>query len=419
MRLLDRALSRHIGQGALEIVYADGKRSRFGQAGAAAVVIRFADRGAPWRVLRDPRLGAGEMYREGRLTVDPPHDVYDLVDLVSMNGKWEIPGEDRKLLRKRGLGIMARIERFNARRGARRNVAHHYDLNDRLYDLFLDADRQYSCAYFEMPSQSLEEAQSAKKRHIAAKLLVKPGSRVFDIGCGWGSLAFYFAEICSAEVTGATLSKMQAARANTRAHASGLGNRVEFRGDDYREVKGSFDRIVAIEMIENIGVGSSDMFFRKCAELLAEDGLMLLQSSVRREGPEITNPFISKYVFPGSHIPALSELLPAIERAGLLVTDIEFLRLHYAETLRVWRERFLAHRQDIERLYDDRFFRAWEFCLSCSEMAFRKQGAVPVQIQMAKRQGVVPITREYIGSEEARLRGIEAEDRSALRSRAN
>ena len=235
---------------------------------------------------------------------------------------------------------------------------------------------------------------------------------MFDIGSGWGGLVFYLAEICSADVTGATLSKMQVSQANAQASARGLGSRVEFRADDYREVKGAFDRIVSIEMIENIGVGSSDTFFRKCAELLTEDGVILLQSSIRREGPEITNPFISKYIFPGSYIPALSELLPAIERAGLLVTDIEFLRLHYAETLKVWRERFLAHREDIERLYDDQFFRAWEFCLSCSEIAFRKQGAVSVQIQMAKHQGVVPITRDYIGRDEARLRSIEAERRS-------
>ena len=416
--MLQRAFNSFIETGTLRVTMANGRTLTLGDGTGKPIGVRFTTHAAELGVLLDPELELGEAYMNGTFLVEEG----SIADVIELGMSQESANKVPHWVRPQSLArrLWARLRPLGGEARIRKKVAQHYDeLEEQFYSLFLDADRQYSCAYFEVPSQSLEEAQSAKKRHIAAKLLIKPGSRVFDIGSGWGSLAFYLAEICSAEVTGATLSKMQASRANTQASASGLGNKVEFRADDYREVKGTFDRIVAIEMIENIGVGSSDTFFRKCAELLTEDGLILLQSSVRREGPEITNPFISKYVFPGSHIPALSELLPAIERAGLLVTDIEFLRLHYAETLKVWRERFLAHRKDIEKLYDDRFFRAWEFCLSCSEMAFRKQGAVPVQIQMAKRQGVVPITRDYIGTEEARLRGIEAEDRSALRTRAS
>ena len=409
--LLQRVFNSFIETGTLRVTMANGRSLTLGDGTGKAIGVRFTTRAAELGVLLDPELKLGEAYMNGTFVVEEG-SIADVIELgMSQDGADKVPQwvRPRSLARR----IWARLQQRGDEARTQKKVAEHYDeLEERFYSLFLDADRQYSCAYFEGPNQSLEEAQSAKKRHIAAKLLIKPGSRVFDIGSGWGGLAFYLAEICSADVTGATLSKMQVSQANAQASARGLGSRVEFRADDYREVKGAFDRIVSIEMIENIGVGSSDTFFRKCAELLTEDGVILLQSSIRREGPEITNPFISKYIFPGSHIPALSELLPAIERAGLLVTDIEFLRLHYAETLKVWRERFLAHREDIEELYDDQFFRAWEFCLSCSEIAFRKQGAVSVQIQMAKHQGVVPITRDYIGRDEARLRSIEAERRS-------
>ena len=345
--MLQRAFNSFIETGTLRVTMANGRTLTLGDGTGKPIGVRFTTHAAELGVLLDPELELGEAYMNGTFLVEEG----SIADVIELGMSQESANKVPHWVRPQSLArrLWARLRPLGGEARIRKKVAQHYDeLEEQFYSLFLDADRQYSCAYFEVPNQSLEEAQSAKKRHIAAKLLIKPGSRVFDIGSGWGGLAFYLAEICSAEVTGATLSKMQASRANTQARASGLGNRVEFRADDYREVKGAFDRIVAIEMIENIGVGSSDTFFRKCAELLTEDGLILLQSSVRREGPEITNPFISKYVFPGSHIPALSELLPAIERAGLLVTDIEFLRLHYAETLKVWRERFLAHRKDIE-----------------------------------------------------------------------
>jgi cyclopropane-fatty-acyl-phospholipid synthase len=308
-----------------------------------------------------------------------------------------------------------RMRQFNPRRRARRNVAHHYDLDDRLYSLFLDADRQYSCAYFERPDQSLDDAQLAKKRHLAAKLLLRPGMRVLDIGCGWGGLALYFAEICDAHVTGITLSQEQLTHARMRAGEKGLVGSTEFRLRDYREAQGNFDRIVSVGMFEHVGVGFYDVFFRKCASLLDDEGVMLLHSIGRPEGPNVTNPWIAKYIFPGGYIPALSEVLPAIERADLLVTDIEILHFHYAETLRAWRERFLAHREQVERLYDQRFVRMWEFYLAASELTFRQHGMMVFQIQLTKRTGIVPITRDYIGQAEKRLHQAENDKRPPLR----
>jgi cyclopropane-fatty-acyl-phospholipid synthase len=321
--------------------------------------------------------------------------------------------------------LRRRLKQLNWRGRARRNVAHHYDLDDRLYSLFLDADRQYSCAYFETPGQSLDEAQLAKRRHLAAKLLIGPGQRVLDIGCGWGGLALYVAENCASHVTGITLSQQQLAVARARAAEKGLGAKdigaksmgasADFRLQDYREVTEKFDRIVSVGMFEHVGVGFYDEFFRKCSTALDRDGIMLLHSIGRPEGPSVTNPWIAKYIFPGGYIPALSEVLPAVERAGLLITDIEILRLHYAETLRAWRQRFLAHREEVERIYDQRFVRMWEFYLAASEMAFREQALMVFQLQLTKRQGIVPMTRDYIERETARLRALETGQRPPLR----
>jgi cyclopropane-fatty-acyl-phospholipid synthase len=307
-----------------------------------------------------------------------------------------------------------RLQQHNPRRRAQRNVSHHYDLDARLYSLFLDSDRQYSCAYFESPTATLDDAQLAKKRHLAAKLLLRdPGKRVLDIGSGWGGLALYLAQVASARVTGITLSREQLDIARGRAGEQGLD--VEFRMQDYRDVTERYDRIVSVGMFEHVGVGYYPAFFRKSARMLADDGVMVLHSIGRSEGPSSTNPWISKYIFPGGYIPALSEVLPAIERAGLLVTDIEILRLHYAETLKAWRERVLAHREQVERLYDARFVRMWEFYLAGAEMSFREQNLMVFQIQLAKRQGVVPITRGYIAEEEERLRALETKIRAPLR----
>jgi cyclopropane-fatty-acyl-phospholipid synthase len=285
----------------------------------------------------------------------------------------------------------------------------------RLYSLFLDADRQYSCGYFESADQSLDDAQLAKKRHLAAKLLLEKDHRVLDIGCGWGGLALYLAEFAGAHVKGITLSKEQHAVAQQRAAERQLSSQIDFQLEDYRDAQGRFDRIVSVGMFEHVGLNHYEAFFRKCRDLLADDGVMLLHSIGRSEGPGITNPWIAKYIFPGGYIPALSEVLPYVERAGLLVTDIEILRLHYAETLKSWRERFLAHKEDVERLYDPRFVRMWEFYLACAEMNFRDHAAMVFQLQLTKRQNVVPITRDYILHEERRLRAAEGGQRTPLR----
>src|ERR1700694_4802921 len=310
--------------------------------------------------------------------------------------------------------LVRHARQFNPRGRSKNNVARHYDLDGRLYSLFLDADKQYSCAYFETPDTTLDDAQLAKKRHLAAKLLIRRGDRVLDIGSGWGGLGLYLAEMTGADVTGVTLSTEQLEVSNARAAEKNLTRSAKFFLEDYRDVAGPFDRIVSVGMFEHVGVDFYEKYFRRCAELLTDDGVMMLHSIGRSDGPDVTNPWISKYIFPGGYIPALSEVIPAIERAGLLVCDIEILRLHYAETLKAWRERFMARRGEAVQLYDERFAQMWEFYLACSEMSFRKQNMMNFQIQLAKRQGVVPMTRDYITREEAKLRGAEPGKRPRL-----
>jgi cyclopropane-fatty-acyl-phospholipid synthase len=412
-RLLQSAFGRIVRTGTLQVTTVSGRAFTLGDGTGPPLALRFASRAAEIGTLLDPELKFGEAYMDGTLTVEEG-SIADVLALVMAQASVRRPSRwARPQWLVRYLG--RRLRQLNPRGRARRNVAHHYDLDGRLYALFLDADRQYSCAYFETPDQSLDDAQLAKKRHIAAKLLLAPGQRVLDIGSGWGGLALYLAETCGARVEGVTLSQEQLSASRARADEKGIANKVDFRLSDYRDVTGRFDRIVSVGMFEHVGVGFYDVFFRGCAELLADDGVILLHSIARPEGPGYTNPFIAKYIFPGSYIPALSEVLPAIERSGLLVTDIEILRLHYAETLKAWRERFLARREEAERLYDARFCRMWEFYLASSEMAFRQQGMMVVQVQLTRRQGVVPMTRDYMMREEARLRGVEGGHRPPLR----
>jgi cyclopropane-fatty-acyl-phospholipid synthase len=413
-RLLEFLLKRFVRRGTLRLTTARGTVIAVGNGQAPRVAIRFTTKKAQRGVLIDPELRLGEAYMDGTLQIEEG-TIADLLAILlgqSNNGmppQWALP---QWLLRY----LHRRWQQFNRPTRARRNVAHHYDLDGRLYSLFLDADRQYSCAYFETPEQSLDDAQLAKKRHLAAKLLLSAERRrVLDIGCGWGGLALYMAEFCRARVTGITLSQEQWQRATERAAEKSLSASVDFRMQDYRDVPERFDRIVSVGMFEHVGLSFYDAFFRKCRALMADDGVMVLHTIARSEGPNVTNPWIAKYIFPGGYIPALSEVLPAIERSLLFVTDIEVLRLHYAETLRAWRERFNAHRDEAERIYDRRFVRMWEFYLTASEMAFREQGMMVVQIQLARRQGVVPITRDYIAREEQRLRTLEGGHRPPLR----
>ncbi len=404
-QLLSIFLKRFIRHGSLTVTTASGRRYTFGDGNGPPVAVRFTDARAQRAVLLDPELRLGEAYMDGTFVVEQGSIADALAILLRQESiatpKWALP---TRLMRY----LFRRVQQFNLRSRSRRNVAHHYDLDGRLYSLFLDADQQYSCGYFETDDQSLDDAQLAKKRHLAAKLLVNPGANVLDIGCGWGGLALYLAEVAGAHATGITLSKEQHARAQQRAIERGRTEDAIFRLIDYRDVTGSFDRIVSVGMFEHVGVGFYDRLFRKCAQLLDDDGVFLLHTIGRSSPPSVTNPWIAKYIFPGGYIPALSEVLPAIQRAKLTVTDVEILQLHYAETLKAWRDRFLAHREDVERLYDQRFVRMWEFYLASSEMAFRESDMVVFQIQMTKRKGVVPQTRDYIAREEARLRDTEA-----------
>jgi cyclopropane-fatty-acyl-phospholipid synthase len=310
------------------------------------------------------------------------------------------------------LGFLTRrLHQYNPIRRSRRNVAHHYDLSDELYDLFLDHDRQYSCAYFFDADDDIDTAQLNKRRHIAAKLLLRPGMKVLDIGCGWGGLALYLASECGADVTGLTLSVEQLKVAQRRAAQAGLADRVRFVLRDYREETGQYDRIVSVGMFEHVGVGQYRAFFDQVKALLKPDGVALLHCIGRMDGPGATNPWIRKYIFPGGYSPAISEVVPVIERARLWITDIEVLRLHYAETLKAWRRRFLQHRDRVLKLYDERFCRMWETYLVGSEMAFRHGGHLVMQIQMAKAIDSVPFTRDYMFDWEQSHR--EADDRAA------
>ena len=402
-RLLHFFMNQFIRRGALTFTTAGGATFTCGNGTGAPAEVRFLTAAAERRVLLDPELALGELYMDGTLVAERGSiaDVLAiLLDQPDMLPRWaKLQWWLRYLVR--------HAQQFNPRGRSKNNVERHYDLDGRLYSLFLDADKQYSCGYFERPDATLDDAQLAKKRHLAAKLLIERGQRVLDIGSGWGGLGLYLAEMTGADVTGVTLSNEQLQVANARAGEKNLASSARFLLEDYRDIPGPFDRIVSVGMFEHVGVDYYDRYFQRCAELMTDDGVMLMHSIGRSEGPGITNPWIAKYIFPGGYIPARSEVLPAIERAGLLVTDIEILRLHYAETLKAWRERFLARREEAEQLYDARFVRMWEFYLACSEMSFRKQNVMNFQIQLTKRQNVVPMTRDYIPREESRLRGVE------------
>lgn len=400
--LLHAFLDRVVHKGTLEVETNSGSRFTVGDGSGEPIAVQLADAAAAWQLVLRPQLALGELYMEGRLVVTQG-SIYDLIALLGCNlASGSTPGVARAYHKARR-ALRPPHQRNTARR-AKRNVAHHYDLDGQLYRLFLDPDMQYSCAYFEHPGQRLEEAQLAKKRHIAAKLLIEPGHHVLDIGSGWGGLALYLGERCGAQVTGVTLSEAQFEYARSRAKERGLAPHVDFRVLDYRAIQGTFDRIVSVGMFEHVGPRYFGAFFAKVAELLADAGIMLLHSIGRFDGPYPTNPWIAKYIFPGGYVPALSEVLPAVERAGLIVTDVEILRLHYAETLKAWRERFLARRHQAETLYDERFCRMWEFYLAVAECGFRHGGLMVFQIQLAKRPDAVPLTRDYIAAREAQLR---------------
>src|SRR5215813_3945548 len=406
--LLDVMLRRIVKCGDLTVIDARGFPSRYGDGTGRPVTARINQRRVEWRLLVDPQLTLGESYMTGALSMERGR-IYELLELLLMNAQEHpLPTWARALDGLRYL--LRRAAQFNPAGRARRNAAHHYDIDGAIYDLFLDSDRQYSCAYF-TPGADLEEAQLAKKRHLAAKLAIEPGQRLLDIGSGWGGLGLYLAKAAGCEVTGVTLSTQQHQISNERVAREGLSRSVRFEFMDYRKVAGRFDRIVSVGMFEHVGVSHYGTYFRKVRDLLSEHGVALIHTIGRSEPPTVTNPFIAKYIFPGGYIPALSEVVAAIERSGLVITDIEILRLHYAETLRAWRERFLANWDKAAAILDEQFCRMWEFYLAGSETAFRYQGLVVFQLQLAKRVTTLPITRDYIWDDEQRLLAQDAIDR--------
>ena len=396
--LLAQVLARILGEGQLTIIDAAGTPHRIeGARPGPSVTLRVHTRWTGVRVALRPRLALGEAYMDGTLTVENGSDIYDLLDLLGKNIA-VLEATPTMRLSYALQRWLRWLEQYNPIGKAQRNVAHHYDLNDQLYDFFLDRDRQYSCAYFKTGEEPLEQAQLDKKRHIAAKLLLKPGQRVLDIGSGWGGMALFLSQQFGVDVTGVTLSKEQHAVSSRRALEGGVADSVHFKLLDYRQEPGKYDRIVSVGMFEHVGVAHYVEFFTKVKELLADDGVMLLHSISRMEPPGATNTWLRKYIFPGGYTPAMSEVLTAIEKVGLWVTDIEVLRLHYAETLRLWRQRFLANREQIKQMagYDDSFCRMWDFYLAGCEVAFRYMNQMVMQIQIARRQDAVPATRDYM-----------------------
>ncbi|WP_085808679.1 cyclopropane-fatty-acyl-phospholipid synthase family protein [Sphingomonas sp. TZW2008] len=408
MALIDLFLSRAVKRGRLTLHRPGHAPTSFGtpQEGYPNVTIRFADRRVALAIARNPALGAGECYMNGRLIIEEG-DVRDLVELLKRNSRWE--GGERNLkpsAATRAIGaVRYRLDRINMERRSKRNVAHHYDLSGRLYDLFLDRDKQYSCAYFTDPANSLEQAQQDKKAHIAAKLALKPDMRVLDIGCGWGGMALYLHQHFDVDVLGVTLSEEQLKVARARAGEAGVADRVKFELIDYRRVEGQFDRIVSVGMFEHVGPPQYRTFFRKCRELLADDGVMLLHTIGRMGGPGTTDDWTAKYIFPGGYNPALSEIVTAYEGLRLFPTDIEVLRLHYAWTIDHWYDRTMAAKDAIVALYDERFFRMWTFYLAGAASAFRNGGMCNYQIQLTKSRTAVPVTRDYMIEGERALRG--------------
>jgi cyclopropane-fatty-acyl-phospholipid synthase len=403
--VLQAMLKRLIRRGDLRVTFSDGMTRAFGDGTGEVVHIKLTNSVAERRIALDPDLGLGECYMDGSLEVTQG-TIYDLLALALSNTE-HMQGNALHKAVHAARATLRRVNQHNPVGKAKENVAHHYDLSGKLYELFLDRDRQYSCAYFEHDDQSLEDAQLAKKRHLAAKLGIEPGMRVLDIGSGWGGLGLYLAEICGAQVTGVTLSEEQHAVSNKRALQRGMTDRAQFLLKDYRHLDGTFDRIVSVGMFEHVGVGHYGEFFAKAKSLLKPDGIALLHSINRSDGPGVTSAWIRKYIFPGGYVPALSEVMPEIEQASLYVTDVEILRLHYAQTIRHWRQRFDAERNAARALYDERFCRMWEFYLAASECAFRFGGMNNFQIQFTRSQHVLPLTRDYIRKVEDELRKTE------------
>jgi cyclopropane-fatty-acyl-phospholipid synthase len=405
--MFERMLTAFIKEGTLAIVRPNGNVVYVGRSTGSSdpeIILRIKSSWSALKIAIRPGLYFGEAYMNGLLVIEKG-TLWDLLNLCGRNLMHRNVRRDywlTRILRK----LAQTFLEANSRNAAQCNVAYHYDLSEALFRIFLDHDMQYSCAYFRLPSMSLDEAQSAKKQHIISKLLLEAGQRVLDIGCGWGGLAISIAKAAHVNTTGITLSKEQLLVAKSRARAEGVDHKIAFETKDYRELRGPFDRIVSVGMFEHVGRPNYQSFFDKVASLLTEDGIALIHSIGRMDGPGLTQAWTRKYIFPGGYIPALSEVLPAIERAGLWITDVEILRLHYAETLRAWRSAFLNKLECVQAIYGERFCRMWEFYLASSEMAFRYDGLMVFQLQLAKRVKTVPLTRNYMFEHERDLASL-------------
>ena len=410
--LISTYLRKAVRHGRLGVTFADGSQTLFGtpREGFPEVAIRFADDKVPRDIVLDPRLGAAETYMDGRLILERG-GIMELVELLRLNNPWDRGGsigEPSRLRRIRNRLAFAR-EAVNDRIGSQRNVAHHYDIGNALYELMLDPEHmQYSCAYWDKGVENLSAAQEAKLAHIAAKLALEDGQSVLDIGCGWGGMAIYLARKFDVRVTAITLSQEQLALARERSTQAGVADRISFELVDYRDLaeRGTrFDRIVSVGMFEHVGRPQFKTFFAACANMLADDGVMLLHTIGRMGSPGTTDAFTRKYVFPGGYIPALSETVAASEKYRLIASDVEMLRLHYARTLRAWYANCMAEREAIEAMYDARFFRMWTFYLAGATASFENGGMCNYQIQFVRDRHAVPLTRGYMAEAEARLIG--------------
>ena len=410
MWLLDKFLKSAIKRGQMLVTDHDGKTYRYGasEEGEPPLHIRLTHRKAANYIARYPQLGAGEAFMWGWLEVDDPHDIRDLVLFVTMNAK----GDGERSLKPRGplrtaaQKLLATADSINPRGKARKNAEHTYNLTRRLYELFLDEDRQYTMAYYreDPASTSLEKAQLDKKAHLAAKMYVKPGLRILDIGCGWGGFALYLARHYDVEVTGVALAEDQIAFCKERAEEAGLADRVKFELKDYRDVEGQFDRISSVGLLEHVGTPHYPQFYEHTNRLLARDGVMMSHCCGRTGPPGFTDKWTRKYIFPGGYIPALSELVTQSEKHGWQVMDVEAMRFHYSHTLEEWYNRTVLHRDEIIDLYDEQFYRMWLFYLAGAEQSFRHGGMVNWQLVYVKDRTAIPMTREWIETESARLR---------------
>ncbi|PHR92149.1 MAG: SAM-dependent methyltransferase [Robiginitomaculum sp.] len=403
MRLLSTLMRRFVKIGQLTILDVNGKAYVFGQEGAEpSATVKLHDKKLYRTLFLNPELKAGEAYMDGTLTMEEG-SIRDFLKIFALNAA-NLRGQGHQKRIRTFYKKMKRLHQRNIKSVASKNVQHHYDLSNDFYKLFLEEDMQYSCAYYEHPDATLEEAQLAKKRHIAAKLDLKPGQKVLDIGCGWGGMAMYLAENFDVHVTGVTLSVQQHKLAIERVIERGLQGKVDILLQDYRELTGPFDRIVSVGMFEHVGVPHYLEFFTKVSDLLTDEGTMLLHSIGRRGGPGSTARWVRKYIFPGGYSPALSETLAEIEKSGLWTTDIEILRLHYGETCLEWDRRFQKNRAKIAKMMDERFCRMWEFYLIISAYSFLYSKNMNFQIQLSKQVGNLPITRDYMQVAEAALK---------------